>query len=288
MEKNQESNQAMSNETGTLFDVDADGIATLTLNEPARLNPITTAIQQDLWDALQRVRDDTRIRAPILTARGKAFSVGADLDQVADWASGATAQGKPSLGKQVGDMMEKAANPIIQGLHDLPVPVVCAINGPAVGGGFGLALAGDIVMAARSAYFYLPFVPALGAVPDMGASWRLPRHVGHARVLGLTLLGERLSAEKAAQWGLIWACVADGQLAAEALSVAKRLAALPAHSALETRALYRAAEANTLAGQLAYEASRQRELLSGVCFAEGLAAFQAKRPAVFPARSEKC
>ena len=115
---------------------------------------------------------------------------------------------------------------------------------------------------------------------------RLPRHVGRARALGLTLLGERLSAEQAAQWGLVWACVEDAQLMSEALSIAKRLAALPAHSALETRALYRAGEANTLADQLAYEARRQRELLSGASFAEGLAAFGAKRPAVFTARRE--
>lgn len=277
----------MSSESGVLFEVDEGGIGTLTLNEPARLNPITAAIQQGLLDALQRVHDDTAIRALILTARGRAFSVGADLDQLAERSGSAAAQGKLSLGEQVGDMMEKAANPIIQGLHDLPVPVVCAINGPAVGGGFGLALAGDIVLAARSAYFYLPFVPALGAVPDMGASWRLARHVGHARALGLTLLGERLSAEQAAQWGLIWACVEDDQLAAEALNIAKRLAAMPAHSALETRALYRAAEANTLAGQLAYEASRQRELLGGASFEVGLAAFQAKRAAVFPARENR-
>ena len=115
---------------------------------------------------------------------------------------------------------------------------------------------------------------------------RLPRHVGHARALGLTLLGERLSAEQAAQRGLIWACVEDDQIMSGALSIAKRLAALPAHSALEARALNHAAEMNTLEGQLAYEARRQRELLSGASFAEGLAAFQAKRPAVFRSRGE--
>ena len=158
----------MNDQYGTLFEVNAEGIATLTLNEPARLNPITTAIQQGTLAALQRVRDDTTIRALILTGSGKAFCVGADLDQLAAWSQSAQGADSKSRGDQVGDMMQQAANPIIQGLHELPVPVVCAINGPAVGGGFGFALAGDIVIAAQSAYFYLPFVSALGLVPDGG------------------------------------------------------------------------------------------------------------------------
>ena len=274
----------MRNETGTLFAVDADGIATLTLNEPARLNPITTAIQQGTLAALQRVREDTTIRALVLTGSGKAFCVGADLDQLAAWAHSAQGADSKRLGDQVGDMMLQAANPIIQQLHELPVPVVCAINGPAVGGGFGFALAGDIVIAAQSAYFYLPFVPALGLVPDMGASWRLPRAVGHARAMGMALLGERVSAGQAAQWGLIWACVADADLQPEAQRLALRLAAMPAHSAPETRALFRAAATNTLPEQLAYEMERQRELINSENFAEGLAAFQAKRKPIFAKR----
>jgi 2-(1,2-epoxy-1,2-dihydrophenyl)acetyl-CoA isomerase len=274
----------MNDKTGTLFEVNADGIATLTLDEPARLNPITTAIQAGTLAALQRVQDDTAIRALILTGRGKAFCVGADLDQLAAWSASAQSAHSKSLGDQVGDMMQQAANPIIQQLHDLPVPVVCAINGPAVGGGFGFALAGDIVIAAQSAYFYLPFVPALGLVPDMGASWRLPRAVGHARAMGVALLGERVSAVQAAQWGLIWSSVEDAVLMPEAMRLAQKLATLPAHAAQETRALFRAANANTLPEQLAYEMQRQRVLLNGESFAEGLAAFQAKRRPIFVAR----
>ena len=279
----------MINETGVLFDVDEGGIATLTLNEPARLNPITTAIQQGCLNALQRVRDDKTIRAMVLTAKGKAFCVGADLTEFARWAKNAdpaaAETGQPSLGQQVGTMMEQTANLIIEGLNCLPVPVVCAVNGPAVGGGFGLALAGDVVIAARSAYFYLPFVPALGLVPDMGASWRLPRAVGQARAMGLTLLGDRLGAQQAVDWGLIWACAEDAQLAADALKIAQRLAALPAHAVQETRALFRASAVNTLAQQLAHEKSRQGELIDGASFAEGLAAFAGKRAAEFMPRS---
>ena len=274
----------MNDTNGTLFEVDAQGIATLTLNEPARLNPITTAIQEGTLAALQRVRDDKAIRALILTGRGKAFCVGADLDELAAWSQSAQTAGSKSLGDQVGDMMQRAANPIIQQLHDLPVPVVCAINGPAVGGGFGFALAGDIVIAAASAYFYLPFVPALGLVPDMGASWRLPRAVGHARAMGMALLGERVSAEQAERWGLIWASVEDSVLMPEALRLAQRLSALPAHAVQETRALFRAANAKSLPEQLTYEMQRQQVLLNGESFAEGLAAFQAKRRPIFVAR----
>jgi 2-(1,2-epoxy-1,2-dihydrophenyl)acetyl-CoA isomerase len=277
----------MNNETGVLFEVDEGGIATLTLNEPDRLNPITTAIQQGCLDALQRVRDDKSIRALILTAKGKAFCVGADLTQLAQWASG-EGEGESvqlSLGQQVGHVMAQSGNPIIEGLSTLPVPVVCAINGPAVGGGFGLALAGDIVIAARSAYFYLPFVPALGLVPDMGASWRLPRAVGSARAMGMALLGERVSGEQAADWGLIWACTDDDKLGALALKTARRMAALPAHSALETRALLQAAGRNSLAQQLDLEIIRQTDLIDGESFAEGLAAFIGKRPASFKPRS---
>ena len=274
----------MNHQPSTLFEVDADGIATLTLNEPARLNPMTTAIQQGTLAALQRVRDDTTIRALILTGSGKAFCVGADLDQLTAWAQAAPGAGGSTLGDQVGDMMVQTANPIIQQLHDLPVPVVCAINGPAVGGGFGFALAGDMVIAAQSAYFYLPFVPALGLVPDMGASWRLPRAVGHARAMGMALLGERVTAPQAVQWGLIWASVDDTQLMPEALRLAQRLAMLPAHSAQETRALFRAAGGNTLPEQLAYEMQRQRVLINGESFNEGLKAFQGKRKAQFAKR----
>ncbi len=280
----------MNNETGVLFEVDEGGIATLTLNEPDRLNPITTAIQQGCLDALQRVRDEKAIRVLILTAKGKAFCVGADLTQLAQWASGGgegEREGESvhlSLGQQVSQMMAQSGNPIIEGLSTLPVPVVCAINGPAVGGGFGLALAGDIVIAARSAYFYLPFVPALGLVPDMGASWRLPRAVGSARAMGMALLGERVSGEQAADWGLIWTCIDDDKLGALALKTARRLAALPAHSALETRALLQAAGRNSLAQQLDLERIRQTELIDGESFAEGLAAFIGKRTAAFKPR----
>jgi len=162
--------------------------------------------------------------------------------------------------------------------------VVCAVNGVAAGGGVGLALAADVVVAARSAYFYLPFVPALGAVPDMGASWALPRAVGRARALGLALLGDKLDAPRAADWGLVWACVDDGALMEEAWTLATRLAAMPAHAVAEARALFAASERNNLAQQLALERERQAQLIDGEAFAEGMRAFIERRPPVFRGR----
>ena len=147
-----------------------------------------------------------------------------------------------------------------------------------------LALAADVVIAARSAYFYLPFMPKLGIVPDMGSSWFIPRLLGAARATALTLLGERLSAEDAAQAGLIWRCVDDAALPAEARATAQRLAALPAHAALETRRCLDLAATSTLEQQLAYEAARQRELLDRPEFEEGVAAFVAKREPVYRPR----
>jgi 2-(1,2-epoxy-1,2-dihydrophenyl)acetyl-CoA isomerase len=266
--------------SAVLFD-QRDGIATLTLNEGDRLNPLTPELQQGVLDALRRVREDKAIRALIVTATGRAFCVGADL---ADFSERAKDPSRGSLGTQVGHMLDETGNPMVAELRALPVPVVCAVNGVAAGGGVGLALAADVVIAARSAYFYLPFVPALGAVPDMGASWALPRAVGRARALGLALLGDKLDASRAADWGLVWACVDDAALAQEARALATRLAAMPAHAVVEARALFAASERNNLAQQLALERERQAQLIDGESFAEGMRAFIERRPPVFRGR----
>lgn len=264
----------------TLFDVQ-DGVATLTLNQPERLNPLTPQLQQGLLAALQRVREDKAIRALLLTATGRGFCVGADLGE---FGRRAAEPGDESLGRYVGRMMAATGNPMIAGLRSLPVPVVCAINGVAAGGGVGLALAGDMVVAARSAYFYLPFVPALGLVPDMGASWVLPRAVGRARALGLALTGEKLPAAQAAEWGLVWSCVDDAALQQEARTLAVRLASLPAQAIVEARAVFAASERNGLDQQLALERERQEVLIDQPSFAEGLRAFAERRPPAFRGR----
>lgn len=268
-------------EESTLFEV-RDGIATLTLNEAARMNPLTPALQAGWLAALGRVQEDATIRVLVITARGKGFCVGADLSAMGNSQDSSAAH--PTLGDQVAEMMDKTGNPIVEGMRASPVPVVCSINGAVAGGGVGLALAADIVIAGRSAYFYLPFVPALGLIPDMGSSWFMPRAVGRARALGLTLLGDRLTAERAEQMGLIWACVDDENLASETEMIAKRLAALPAHAALETRTLFNAAETNRLTEQLELERDRQRVLIDRPSFTEGVQAFAEKRRPKFAGR----
>jgi len=189
-----------------------------------------------------------------------------------------------SLGEQTAQAMEALSNRLIQDIRELPFPVVSAVNGPCAGAGVGLALAADVVVAARSAYFYLPFMPRLGIVPDLGTTWFLERFVGRARAVGLSLLGDRLSAEQAQQWGLIWGAVDDAHLATEALALAQRLARLPAHAAQEIRAVYENAGQASLVDQMRLEAERQRQLIDRPTFAEGVQAFLGKREPVFPPR----
>ena len=256
-----------------------EGIATLTLNLPSKLNPIALDLQQQLRECFARVRSDSQVRAVLLTGAGKAFCVGADLSAMRPPEDGKT------LGDQTADWMQAMSNPLIQELRELPVPVVCAVNGPAAGAGVGLALACDIVVAARSAYFYLPFLPKLGIVPDLGCTWFIPRRVGPARALGMALLDEKLDADTAAQWGLIWAAIDDGPLLLEALKIAQRLARLPVHAVHEARRAIERSERHTLSEQLHYESERQRELIEQPSFAEGVMAFLQKRAPVFPPRA---
>lgn len=257
----------------------ADGIATVTLNLPQRLNPLATALQQELLQALQRVEQDRSVRALVLTGAGRAFCVGADLNEMRT-----QLQGTGSTGAWTAETMRAWTNPLILRLRSLPVPVLTVVNGPAAGAGVGLALAGDVVVAAASAYFYLPFLPKLGIVPDAGSTWFVPRLVGRTRAMGMSLLGERLNAQRAADWGLIWSAIEDDRLAAETARLAAQLAALPAHAVLEARAAFAAAETSSLEAQLAYECGRQRELIDGPAFQEGVAAFFEKRAPVFASR----
>ncbi|WP_432727844.1 enoyl-CoA hydratase-related protein [Variovorax sp. W6] len=248
----------------------------LSFNIPKRLNPLTEGLQQALRDRLAQLRKEGEagtVRALVLTGVGKSFCVGADLSSMGP--------GGGSIGQRTADAMESLSNRLIEDLRGMPFPVVSAINGPAAGAGVGVALAADVVIAARSAYFYLPFMPRLGIVPDLGTTWFLERLVGRARAVGMSLLGERLSGEQAAQWGLVWACVDDAELRAQAVSVAQRLARLPAHAAREIRSVYESAASQPLVEQMRHEAQRQRELLDRPEFAEGVKAFLEKREPVF-------
>jgi 2-(1,2-epoxy-1,2-dihydrophenyl)acetyl-CoA isomerase len=256
--------------------IDRDGnVAVLTLNIPARLNPVTRDLMSALRDQLASLAEDDTVRAIVLTGAGRAFCSGADLSNIAG------PEDNRSLGQRAFETMESLSNRLIEDLRSLPVPVVTAVNGPAAGGGVGLALAADVVLAARSAYFYLPFMPRLGLVPDLGATWFLEHFVGRARATALALLGDRLSAEEAAQWGLIWRCVDDASLREEALAIAHRLARLPAHATREIRTAFQAASTNSFKDQLHYEAQRQGVLFDTPELKEGVKAFQQKREPVF-------
>lgn len=261
-------------DSSLLYEREGD-VAILSLHVPTRLNPLTLDIQRGLRDRLARLCDEGTTRALVITGAGKAFCVGADLSSMGP------NEGGGSLGQRTADTMAELSNRLIADIRALPFPVVSAVNGPAAGAGVGLALAADVVLAARSAYFYLPFMPRLGIVPDLGTTWFLERSIGRARAVALTLLGDRLSAEQAAQWGLIWSCVDEAALRQEALATAQRLARLPAHAAREIRNAYESAGSVPLEAQMHYEAERQRELIDRPEFAEGVKAFGEKRDPVF-------
>ena len=261
------------------YERDGD-VAIATLDAPARMNPLSQAVQQGLRDVILQVHEDRSVRALVLTGEGRGFCVGADLS-----AMGPSTEGDArSVGERTAQRMREIGNPLILALRDLPVPLLCAVNGVCAGAGVGMALAADVVIAAKSAYFYLPFIPKLGIVPDLGTTWFLQRLAGRGRALALSLLGDRLSAEQAADWGVTWAAVEDAALREQALLLAHRLASLPAHGVIEARRAYDAAASNSLSAQLDYEADRQRELLDKPSFAEGARAFMEKREPRFDGR----
>jgi 2-(1,2-epoxy-1,2-dihydrophenyl)acetyl-CoA isomerase len=234
------------------------------------LNCLNDAILLEIRSVLKAVADDPEARVLVMTGNGRAFCAGADL-AMDDRLAGL------SMGKYVEQKMEALFNPVMRDLFRLNKPIVAAVNGIAAGGGVGVALTADIVLAARSASFRLVFVPALGLVPDLGSSFFLPRAVGRARALGLCMLGEPLPAEKAAEWGLVWKCVDDEKLMDEAMELAARLARGPTLAFPALRRLVAAADHNTLEQHLDLERDVQRVLADSEDFLEGVAAFLQKR-----------
>jgi 2-(1,2-epoxy-1,2-dihydrophenyl)acetyl-CoA isomerase len=250
-------------------------VAVLVLNQPEKRNGLSVALQREMRQALEAVQASPA-RALLLTGEGRSFCAGGALDEL-ESKSGDGA----STGARTAKMMEELSNPLFLALQQLPMPTVCAMNGSAAGAGISLALSTDVVVAAESSFFVAPFLPRLGLVPDMGATWLLPHSIGRARSLGAMLLGDRIDAKKAVDWGLIWACVPDAQLRAAAMQIAERLARGPAHAALEARRAVDAALLQGLPAQLQYETERQRELLDLPSFGEGVRAFMEKREPVF-------
>jgi 2-(1,2-epoxy-1,2-dihydrophenyl)acetyl-CoA isomerase len=262
----------MSYET-ILFSVD-DNIARLTLNRPDKLNSFTTAMHGEVQDALGRVRSGGA-RVLVLTGAGRGFCAGQDL--------GDRAVAPGSQPVDLGESIEKYYKPLVLSLQALPMPVIAAVNGVAAGAGANIALACDLVVAARSASFVQSFAK-LGLVPDSGGTWMLPRLVGNARALGMTLLGQKLSADQAATWGLIWQCVEDAELASTVEALARQLAAAPTRGLAATKAAIYGSWRRTLVEQLDVERDAQRDLGRSSDYAEGVAAFAAKRAPNFTGR----
>ncbi|HVN43581.1 MAG TPA: enoyl-CoA hydratase-related protein [Steroidobacteraceae bacterium] len=242
------------------------GIATLTLNRPATLNALNRSIVAELIDAFDRVRDEHVARALLITGAGRAFSSGAEL-----------AGGLP---QDCGAELETHYNPLLERLMALPLPVICAVNGPAAGAGCSLALAADIVLAARSAYFLQAFIN-IGLVPDVGSTWMLPRIVGRARAQAMMLLGERIPAERAEQWGMIYRCVDDAALGPESLAIATKLANGPTRAYALLRQALRESLECSLTESLQIERTNQWHAGRTQDFLEGVTAFLGKRPPSF-------
>jgi 2-(1,2-epoxy-1,2-dihydrophenyl)acetyl-CoA isomerase len=248
-----------------------DGVAWLVLNRPGALNAWTPQLGQDLTQALDDVAADPAVRAIVLTGAGRGFSSGADLR-----AGVAGADGKPD----VRSPLREIYHPLITRVRTVPKPVIAAVNGPAVGIGCSLALASDLIVAERSAYFLLAFVN-IGLGLDGGASQTLVERVGHARAFEIAYLGERVPAETALEWGLVNRVVDDGKLESEAGALAARLAAGPAGSYAAIKRTINARAYSGFEELLDLEADVQQERAASKDFAEGVLAFLQKRPAEF-------
>jgi 2-(1,2-epoxy-1,2-dihydrophenyl)acetyl-CoA isomerase len=262
----------MSYET-ILFEVDG-GIARLTLNRPDKLNSFNTQMHGEIRQALSTL-SASGARVLILTGAGRGFCAGQDLSDRA------VTPGSP--GVDLGESIDKHYNPLVLALQNLPMPVIAAVNGVAAGAGANIALACDLVIAARSASFVQAFAK-IGLIPDSGGTWALPRLVGNARALGLALLGNKLTAEQAAAWGMIWQCVEDGELNATVDALAHQLAVAPTRALAATKAAIRGSWQHSLAEQLNIERDVQREVGRSTDFIEGVAAFVEKRTPRFTGR----
>ena len=246
-------------------------IARITLNRPDRLNSFTAGMHEEVRDAFANLG---AARVVVLTGAGRGFCAGQDLNDRAV---------APGEAVDLGETVTKSWNPLIRTLTSLPQPVIARVNGVAAGAGANVALACDIVVAAKSAKFIQSF-SAIGLIPDSGGTWALPRLVGQARALGLALTGEPLAAERAAEWGLIWKAVDDKALDAEVDSIASKLAALPPLGLAAIKEMIRSSWQYSLDEELERQAGAMRRLGFTEDYREGVAAFLEKRPPNFNGR----
>lgn len=250
----------------------SDGIARVTLNRPDRLNSFTRAMHAELRDALANLGD---ARVMVLTGAGRGFCAGQDLNDRA-----VSAESAPT---DLGETVEQCWNPLVRTIAALPQPVIARVNGVAAGAGASIALACDLVVASSAAKFIQSF-SALGLVPDTGGSWHLTRHLGQARAMGLALTGEPLSAQQAADWGLIWKCVEPHALDETVDALAAKLAALPPLGLAAIKQMVRTSWDRSLDEELDLQRDEMRRLGFTADYKEGVAAFLEKRPAHFVGR----
>ncbi|MGG4609603.1 2-(1,2-epoxy-1,2-dihydrophenyl)acetyl-CoA isomerase PaaG [Providencia sp. Me31A] len=252
-----------------------NGVLTVTLNRPDRLNSFNDEMHRQLSAAIKIAERDENVRCLVITGAGRGFCAGQDLNDR-----------NVSVGSEAPDLgfsVETYYNPLIRRLISLPKPIICAVNGVAAGAGAAIALAGDIVIAAKSASFIQSFC-RLGLVPDSGGSWFLPQLVGHARAMGMALLGDKISAEQALQWGMIWQVTENEALTSTVDQLAQHLATQPTYGlGLIKKALY-AAATNTLDEQLNLERDLQRLGGRSEDYREGVSAFLNKREPLFKGR----
>jgi 2-(1,2-epoxy-1,2-dihydrophenyl)acetyl-CoA isomerase len=257
-----------------LLDI-SGGVATLTLNRPDKLNSFTAQMHDELREALQTIKADASVRVLVITGAGRGFCAGQDLSERM------MAPGAAQV--DVGESLDKNYNPFLKALRALPYPVLCAVNGVAAGAGCNLALAGDIVVATKSASFIQVF-SRIGLIPDAGGTYVLPRLVGTARAMAAAMLAEKVSAEQAVEWGMIWKCYDDEKFAEQWRELAQQLAGQATRAmGLTKRAIY-ASLTNTFEQQLDLERDLQREAAASADFKEGVTAFNEKRPAKFTGR----
>ena len=250
----------------------SDGVAKITLNRPDKLNSFNADMHGQLRAALEKIQLDKSVRSLLITGAGRGFCAGQDLSD----RNVAVGAAPPDL----AFTLDTYYNPLVRTLRALPMPVICAVNGVAAGAGANIVLACDIVLAARSANFIQSF-SKIGLLPDSGGTYYLPRLIGNARAMGLAMLGEKLSAEQAEQWGLIWKCVDDDKLQDEAMKLAKYFATQPTKGLGFIKQALQASQNNSLDEQLDLERDLQKIAGQSDDYREGVSAFMQKRAPVF-------